>query len=184
MTRRVALSAGHSNVKGQDMGAVGVFFIEGEETVNLRNKLIEEFNYRNVVVNKDDNSNVTYQTVSLFKKYFGKKDIVVDLHFNASDNKLATGCEVLIPADYSDFEYELASTIASTISKTLGIVNRGVKTELQSARKKLLWMTIPAENILIEVCFITNAKDSSEYLSKRSMLVSDLVEVLTAYKNK
>jgi len=183
MKRRVAISAGHSNVPGQDMGAKGNLLTEGSEAVILRNLIVDRFKERNEVISIDPDNSVTGKTVALFKQYFNANDIVVDIHFNASSNPTATGCEVLVPAVASATELEIAGTLALDISKVLGIKNRGVKTELQSARKKLLWMTIPGENILIEICFISNDEDVRKYITNKEQLAKSIADVLIFYKN-
>lgn len=163
-SRRIAISAGHSNVQGQDQGAEGNGLIEGVETVKIRNRIKFHLERMGCKVSVDPDSSVTWKTVALFKKYFSARDVVIDLHLNAASSDRATGVEVLIPEKYSDFEHDLATELASEISSRLKIRNRGVKTELQTPRKKLLWMTIPAENILIEFFFISNPHDVSSYL--------------------
>lgn len=183
MKRRIAISAGHSNIPGQDMGARGELLTEGTEAVILRNLITDRFKERDEVVSVDPDNFVTGKTVALFKQYFGANDILVDIHFNAATNPSATGCEVLVPAVASEFELSLAKDLSNTISKILGIANRGVKTELQSARKKLLWMTIPGENILIEICFISNNDDVKHYITNKEKLAKAIADLLIAYKN-
>lgn len=151
--RRIALSAGHSTQPGVDNGAVYGKYNEGLEAANLRKIVKKGLEALGVTVNVDPDYSVTYQTVALFKKYFSGTDVAIDIHFNASNGK-GTGVECFIPSSYSAYEYNLGYQLAKYVSATLGIPNRGVKTELQSARKKLLWMTIPCETVLIEVSFI------------------------------
>lgn len=184
MKRRIAISAGHSNVPGQDMGAIGMGLTEGIETVKLRDLIVKEFKERNESVSVDPDSNVTWKTVALFKQYFSADDIVLDIHFNASLNAEANGVECLIPAGYDNFEHSLAQDLCLAVSNTLGIKNRGVKTELDSARKKLLWMTIPSKNVLLEVCFLTNKVDTVKYLKYTPILAEAIALVLLDYKYK
>lgn len=179
MKRRIAISAGHSNVKGQDRGAVSNGYIEGELTVELRDLIKEALNNTNVPCSIDPNSNVTFQTVALFRQYFNTgNDICIDIHFNAGGG---TGTEVLIPDNFSLVEQELATALAHVISSRLQIFNRGVKQEKYSARKKLFWMTIPAETILIEVAFLDNAKDMSSYNNQKVLLADEIASVLMSY---
>lgn len=182
MKRRIAISAGHSNVPGQDMGARGTMLTEGTEAAILRNLIVEEFKRRGEAVSVDPDKNVTFQTVALFKQYFKDNDILLDIHFNASTNPKATGCEVLVPAKASAYELSLGAMLSLLVSNVLGITNRGVKTELQSARKKLLWMTIPSETLLLEVCFITNDDDVRKYLANKVALVKEITTLLLNHK--
>jgi N-acetylmuramoyl-L-alanine amidase len=183
ITRKLALSAGHSNETGKDNGASYNNRIEGIETVKLRNALVEEFKLHHVTVNVDDDKNVTKETVALFSKYFEEQDILIDLHFNAAADVKATGVEVIIPEKYSTMEYSMGSDICRTISNTLNISNRGVKPESMSARGKLAWMHMIGETILIEVCFISNIKDMAKYDANFTLLVKELVSMILNYKS-
>jgi len=160
--RRIAISAGHTNVPGKDRGAVGNKQVEGNLTVEFRDLIKEQLNNWGITVSVDPNSSATGDMVRLFSKYFNGKDIVVDIHFNAAISEEANGTEVLIPASPTDFERDLAYELVREIS-SFGFANRGVKSELQSARKKLFFFTVPAETVLIEVCFISNARDMELY---------------------
>jgi len=179
MKRRIAISAGHSNVKGKDRGAAANGYIEGDFTVDLRNLIKDILNQRGITVNTDPDDSVTFQTVALFKKYFNTgNDICIDIHFNAGGG---TGTEVIIPDKHTPFERELGERLARVIASTIGITNRGVKLEKHTARKKLLWMSIPAETILIEVCFIDNAKDMSLYLRNKLSVAVFIADILELY---
>lgn len=184
MKRRIAISAGHSNTPGQDQGAISKTIIEGVETVNLRNLIVEEFKQRKEPINIDPDSNVTFKTVALFRQYFAEPDILLDIHFNSAINTSASGTEVLIPAQYDDFEYKLAYDLSYAVARVLAIPNRGVKTELDSARKKLMWMSIPGKNILLEVCFISNYSDATLYLEYKREVAKAITNVLLTYKYK
>ena len=182
INRKVALSAGHSNQNGKDNGAVYHGRVEGKETVKLRSDLVKKLKDHGIIANADVDSNVTFETVKLFKEYFGEHDIVIDIHFNASSSPSATGVEVLIPTKYSTMEYAMAVDMASVISYALGIRNRGVKREDESARGKLLFMSINAETILIEICFISNKTDMARYDTNYNKLVDKIAEVILNYK--
>lgn len=184
MSRRIAISAGHSNVPGKDRGAVGCGLIEGDETVKIRNRVKYHLERLGSKVSVDPDNNVTWQAVALFKKYFSDKDVVIDIHLNAAGSEKATGCEVVIPDKYTDFEYTVANELSTAISSSLKIRNRGVKVESQTARKKLLWMTIPAENLLIECFFITNPDDVASYTLYFDSMCKSIAEVLFKYKFK
>lgn len=189
--RRIAISAGHSNEPGKDNGAFSILnidgvptaFTEGHLTVELRNLIIEEAKKRDIVINKDGDKSVTFQTVALFKQWFRDKDIVIDIHFNAVDNPSASGTLCIVPKSSTSFERSLAGELAATISAAIGCKNRGVITEKESARKKLLFMTIPAENVLIEVCFITNFSDMFKYKNNKKLVAKAIVEILEKYRN-
>lgn len=182
MTRRIAISAGHSNVPGQDRGAIGNGLIEGVEAVKIRDRVKYYLERVGSKASVDPDSSVTWRTVALFKKYFSDRDIVVDIHLNAAGSEKATGCEVIVPVKYSAFERALADELCTAISVNLKIRNRGVKTEAQTPRKKLLWMTIPSENILIECFFITNPDDVASYTLYFDNMCAAIAGVLCKYK--
>lgn len=183
MKRRIAISAGHSNTKGRDEGAVGNGYIEGELTVELRQLVYNYILSKGIKCSIDKNDSVTFETVALFKQYFGAEDILIDIHFNSA-SPLATGTETLVPAEYDEFEYSLAYDLSRSISNVLNIKNRGVKTELESARKKLLWMTLKSKTVLIETCFISNKKEIENYIKNKENVARAIGDILIAYTNK
>jgi N-acetylmuramoyl-L-alanine amidase len=182
--RKAAISAGHSNTPGKDMGATGNGLTEGIETVKIRNKVKARLERMGVKVSVDPDDSVTGATVRLFKQYFKGKDVVIDIHLNAATSSMATGTEVIIPDVSTDFEKELAKELSLAISGALNITNRGVKTEAQTFRKKLLWMTIPAENILIECFFVSNTTDVKAYLMYGDKMCDKIAEVIYKYLQK
>jgi len=182
INRKLAISAGHSNDPDRDNGANHNGFIEGVETVKLRNALVTEFKTAGIIVNVDDDSNVTKETVKLFDQYFGEHDILIDLHFNAYHDETANGVEVIVPEKYTTMEYAMACDICRVISDSLNIRNRGVKPESQSARGSLAWMRLNAETILVEVCFISNKKDMTRYKANFNKLVKEIVNIISNYK--
>jgi N-acetylmuramoyl-L-alanine amidase len=182
--RTIFIGAGHSNTKGRDMGAVGNGYVEGELTVELRNLVIEELAKLGIKAERDGDNSVTLETVNFIRKKLFKPDsILVDIHFNAGP-AAATGCEVIIPASFSVFERDLADELSALISTTLQIRNRGRKTEAQTARKQLAWMRMAGDNILPEICFISNADDMSKYQAKKKELAYNMAALLKKWSSK
>ena len=62
--------------------------------------------------------------------------------------------------DANQTEIQFATAMAKTISDTLKIKNRGVKSEILSHRGRLGILHITNNSILIEVCFISNKRDN------------------------
>jgi hypothetical protein len=79
------------------------------------------------------------------------------------------------------FENAIANKLSNVISGTLGIANRGVKTELDSARRKLVWMSLPGEAILIETCFLSNESDMVRYNANFYVLCNNIAQVIGTY---
>ena len=181
--RTIYVSAGHSNKVGKDRGASGNGFIEGELTVEQRDLIVKELKKLGAKIVVDDNDSILAQTIAFFKNKTTKDCILVDLHWNAATPQ-ATGTEVLVPATPTKFETDLATDLSKVIANTLGIKNRGVKTELQSARKSLGWMRLTGENVLIETCFISNKNDMESYQKNKEELAKRIAIVLFEYANR
>ena len=181
--RTIFISAGHSNVLGKDRGASGNGFVEGILTVEQRDLIVKELKKLGAKFVVDNNDSILSQTMAFFRNKTTKNCILVDLHWNASSPQ-ATGTEVLVPASPTKFETDLATDLSKTISTILTIKNRGVKTELQSARKSLGWMRLTGENILIETCFISNKKDMDSYQKNKEELAKQIASILYEYSNK
>jgi N-acetylmuramoyl-L-alanine amidase len=182
--RKIFISAGHSNVSGRDRGALGVNgTIEGELTVALRKKVVSELNRLGANPITDIDRNVTRETVTFMIQNLVSRDIAIDIHFNAA-TKTATGTEVLIPFKSSEFERHLGNLLSYNIATVLGIRNRGLKTEADSARGRLIFMTPNCENILIEVCFITNENDMKAYNEKQNQVATIIAKCIISSLNK
>jgi len=187
--RTIFLSAGHSDTVNRDQGAQscehdGKVYSEGKLTTGFRKLLATALRDQEVKVIVDNDNTVTKETVGTIDDLLrigtlGEKDIAIDIHFNASAPN-ATGCEVLVPLKYSHTEMVIASHLVSAISEVLEIHNRGVKTEADSARGRLMFMTPVLNNILIEVCFISNESDLSKYLANQKELATVIAATLKA----
>ena len=81
----------------------------------------------------------------------------------------------------SKFERDIAGNLSDVISDTLGLKNRGVKTEIESHHGKLGWMRLNCENVLIEVCFITNTHDIKNYQTYKSILSENIASQLSKF---
>ena len=185
MVRKIFISSGHSNVPGKDMGADGLQGLkEGILTVELRNLVVKELKFFNQTAITDSDSFVTKDTVAIINALLDSRDIAIDLHFNAFAAESAKGCEVLIPFKSTQIERDLAQILVDNISAVLATKNRGVKTEADSARKHLMFMTPNCENILIEVCFITNKTDVLMYLTKKDVVAKVIAKCLYDFVTK
>jgi N-acetylmuramoyl-L-alanine amidase len=184
--RKVFIGAGHSNKVGKDRGAVGNGYIEGELAVELRDLIVSNLKKLGITPIIDENQNILSETIIKFKNLTSSNSIVLDIHWNAATPK-ATGTEVLIPSSYTSFEKKLAGNIATTISETLNIVkrgNNGVRTEAESHHGRLGWMRLNGENILIEVCFISNESDMIKYQKNKNILAENIAKILYEYSKE
>lgn len=191
--RTVFLSSGHSNTKRSngtyiEPGAVNGKWIEGDLTVRYVNKLAAKLRQLGVTVVTDDPSNTLKHTLSFFRNKTSPNSIVADIHWNSSANPKSTGTETLIPAKPTAFEVLLAKDISDDTSQCLNIPlrgnyqgHKGVKTELESHHGRLGWMTLTGENILIEMCFISNTGDMTSYFENEDKLVEAHAQTIFKY---
>jgi N-acetylmuramoyl-L-alanine amidase len=184
--RKIIVSAGHSakTGAGRDNGAASPYGIEGVEADIFRDLVVKELQNLGVNTVTDGDDTILADSIGTFKKIATEEDILVEWHFNSA-SPAATGTEVLIPDANTVLEKEIASKIANEISITLGIKNRGVKTEADSARGKLGWMRqLPGSNILPEICFISNKSDMEKYQTNKTKLAKNIANILASYVKK
>ena len=167
--RRVFLIAGHN---GSGTGANG-FIDEGKETVILRDLIAKKLKEMGVVVIKDDNLTPLTKIVQWLRNQITKKDICIDIHFNASSNNSANGSEVFIPTKNTPDELELANMFRESLSKFFK--DRGVSLESKSYHGKIAMLSgFDCCNVLLEVCFVGNKNDSDGYNSHKTELAYEL----------
>ena len=184
--RKIFISAGHSNKPGRDRGAIGNGYIEGSLTVEFRNLLVEELKKLGNSPIIDEDNTILSETLTKFPNITTNNSIVLDIHWNAATPK-ATGTETLIPSEYTKFEYNLAKDLSNTVSNILNIPIRGVngvKKESDSHHGRLGWMRLNGENVLMEVCFITNENDMISYQKNKLKLVKNIAKLLFEYSQE
>lgn len=174
--RKIWLSAGHG---GTDPGASGSGFIEADLAIELRDlvrgRLPDETN-----VWTDPNAWATATTAPHIQSNSKSGDIVCDIHFNAY-NGSAQGVEVIVPDSPTAYEIKLASAIARGIALVIKSPLRGtngVKTESETARKRLAMMRPAGENVLIEVCFIDNRDEMGRYQLNKLTVAKVIADAL------
>lgn len=178
--RKIIISAGHG---GTDPGASGNGFIERDLAIELRNLIISELKALGISAMSDDDKNALKQTLLWLRGKFTTGDILLDIHWNAASNPEANGSEVIIPQIASTFEKDLAAAILKCFT-SFGYRDRGVKPETETARKSLGWMRPNAENILIEVCFISNVTDMKLYQANKNGIARRLAATLAHFRSK
>jgi N-acetylmuramoyl-L-alanine amidase len=181
---KIYISAGHSP---KQPGASGNGYKEELLTIELRDLIVAELKLLGVNPIIDSNENALTHSIAFFKNLVGSESIVLDIHFNASAIPTAKGTETLIPKDYNLFEYELATDLSHVMSYVLGTPKRGtngVKTELESHHGSLGWMRLKGNNVLLEVCFISNPIEMNEYEAKKEVLAKGLASVLFSHSKK
>lgn len=180
--RPLFLSAGHSTKPGSDNGATGNGVIEGITTAEFRLLLFTELKRIGVHAFVDGDHSVLSDTLGWLKRFVTKDSVAIDIHVDSA-TPTATGCTVFIPDSSTQFEKDFAAAISDSLSKSLGIRNRGVKPESLSARKKLAWMNVPCENILIELFFLSNKYDVEAYNKNKHKAARELALVIKKHIN-
>ena len=173
--KTLIIGAGHG---GTDSGAVGSGYKERDLAIEFRNLLVAELQKLSVPCITDPDANALKDSLVYFKNYFKPDSLNVDIHWNAA-SPAATGTEVLINTQATPFEKQLGAKIADTIAIILNIKNRGLKTELQSARGSLAWMKQLGRNYIIEMCFISNKTDMDKYQAKKYELSKAIAIILS-----
>lgn len=176
MARKLIISAGHGGI---DSGAVGNGYIERDLTIELRDLVVSELSSLGVKAETDPNQNALKETLAWLRGKFGSRDVLFDIHYNAGP-AAAKGAEVIIPDVSSDYEKKLAEALLKVLVD-VGFKNRGVKPEALTARKKLGWMRPVAENVLIEICFISNATDMKLYQANKHTIAKKIANVLKTF---
>lgn len=174
-------SAGHHD---KDPGAISPNskMKEADLTKEFRNlvtQFLEELNAK-FITDKDNETNSQYQ--SRIKP--GTGSVILDVHFNASANPLANGTEMIVNNNASDLSIQMAEELAKGTAQILGIKNRGVKTERDTARGRIGILNLKAGiSVLAEICFLTNAEDITKYFHNKEELACFYAQTLIKYDN-
>lgn len=172
---KIFLSAGH---RGKGTGAVGIID-EGSETIILRDAIAAHMTSPNVVVVRDNNAASLSSVVASINQQSTSKDISLDIHFNASSNSSANGCEVLVSQYASESTIKMAKGLLDTCVGVLGIKSRGVKKENAGQHSKLAMLSgVKPKAMLLEVCFVGNSEDVRKYRLKKDGLAKSIANYL------
>lgn len=177
MARKIILSAGHG---GTDPGATENGYIERDLAIELRNLIVAELKSLGINALVDDDKNALKQTLLWLRGKFTSGDILLDIHWNSSDNPDAKGTEVFIPDESSSFERTFSLELLKCLTM-FGFKSRGVRPESESARKTLGWMRPNAENFLIEICFMSNPIDMKLYQANKQSIARRIALTLNQY---
>lgn len=159
------ISAGHHL---KDSGAIGVHSQkESKLAMEFRDLVIPKLKMKNVTVITDNDNETLGQYLQRIQT--GTGSVVCEYHFDAF-NKKASGCTALVADGASQNSMDYAKELADSTSKILGIPNRGVKKESDSARGRLALMRENGIVCLMELCFIDNEDDMRKYHTHKAAL--------------
>ncbi|WP_027378193.1 N-acetylmuramoyl-L-alanine amidase [Chryseobacterium daeguense] len=174
----IFISAGHHNT---DPGAVANGYVERDLTKDARNLIIPSLDLKNVIQDKDFETNSQYQR----RIKPGSGSVVFDIHFN-SGSPAAGGTECYVNAkDFADknsLSYKMADEISKATSRILGIRNRGVKADNQSQHSRIGILNLGSGiSVLWEICFISSVIDMQNYIQKKNELLKEVAAILEKY---
>lgn len=171
----IYLSAGHWL---GDSGAVGVNGRqENEETIKLRDLVRSHIKPEYRVITDKDTENL-YEYLRRIGP--GNASVVLELHFDSYNGK-ASGSTCLVMDGASDNSRSFASDLSQATAQTLGIDNRGCKSESDSARGRLGLVHKSGITALLEVCFIDNPDDMKKYDQNVEVLAVRIANLLMVY---
>lgn len=179
----IFITSGHNN---SDVGAIGNGFREADLTKELRDKVVAILKAKGIQTTVDNDNETLAQVIARLNP--NESDLALDLHWNASDNPSAGGVETFIPDRHTVHEKAAASELSRSIASILniktrgGLVGAGVKTESESARKRLgILNNEKGINLLVEMCFITNKSEMDKYQLKKDQIALMIADFLIKY---
>lgn len=181
------MTGGHQIVNGVGTGVKSPWFEEAEMARHFITK-VADYMYNeyglSIVTDKDYWS--LAHVVQWLKRQVTQEDIVIDVHFNAFHKPEANGTEVFVPHDSTTKERHIAKKLLDCIVKTLGTKSRGIKPEGASQHARLAMLSQPykAQNVLIEICFITNTGDVDKFLWNFDDLVKNMGDTINQLYNE
>lgn len=162
---RLLISAGHT-LTGKGTGAVG-FINESQENRVLAKFIVEHLKKLGHEVDYHEvNSGSDYIEQQAKKANSKNYDLVVQIHFNSSDNAAANGTEVIYRSSKGKVFAQKVQDKLKTEFK-----DRKIKHDINDLKRDLGWLRLtnpPA--ILIETCFVSNKADTDKYTSNREKI--------------
>lgn len=173
MDKPILVSAGHTNIRGLDRGAEGSGYIEGLETLRLRNATAGFLRLAGLDVVEDgaDGENEPLKKALALAR---SSRLAVEYHFNAGP-ATATGIEVLSKIRHR----RLAQMIASAIAGATGLRlrgDKGWKADDSGQHHRLAFCE--AGGLIVEVCFISNGADMAAYQRNFEAICRGVARVL------
>lgn len=112
----------------------------------------------------------------------GSGSVVVEYHMDAASPS-ATGATAFVANNHDKYDAAMAKELVDATASTLGIRNRGVKTEKESNRGTLAIPRVTGTSTLIELGFITNAGDLKALEDNMDALAEKHARILMKYED-
>ncbi len=172
----VLVSAGHSTISPVDSGAVGNGHKESVLALALRDAVAANLREYGGVKVIEDGADGISEPLRKAIALAATADVAVEIHFNASANPTATGIETLAKAKHK----KLAQKLCGAIEMATGLKLRGGEGgwRLDSSGQHHRLGFCEAGGLVIEICFISNAKDVAAYLANFQKVAENLARVL------
>ena len=175
----IFILAGHHN---NDPGAISPHTGEKEAdlTKELAGMVTERINdiAPDIETWNDDPNDALNRVVAKISERITNKDIICDIHFNSFHSSSATGFEVIVSNNAGQVSKSIANDLCDIIPKVIGISNRGVKTESQTARGRLAIVNLPGVAVLIETAFLSNPTDMDKYHKQKHWVADEIARIL------
>lgn len=177
---RIGIIAGHCD---RGTGAHGKLD-EGAETIIMRDMVADICRRRGYDVFTDDNKMALSKVVTAVNRALMSVDYCVDIHFNASSDITAHGCETVIADAAGNKTLYFADEMLAAVCQAGGFKRRDVKREHQTPHKILAMCrdTRPHTTIL-EICFCTNESDVRLYQEHKQTIANAIADVLIKYSD-
>lgn len=166
--RQIVITAGHSNA---DPGAKNGVVTEAHVVTDFRNLVAFYLTQSNAEFTTDG---VGSENLPLGQaiKLITPGALAVEFHCNAFTNPAATGVETLS----QERDKPAGTRLCAVVADTLGIVNRGAKSEGSGQHSRLGF--VRAGGIILELFFISNPEDLRRYLDKKWVLAREVASEL------
>ena len=166
--KSVFVSAGHSQT---DPGAVAFGRREADIGVEFRN-IVAFYLQRAGIKHELDGHGTQNLPLATAAARAKKHPIGVEFHCNAAGAASATGVETLSgPKDMA-----LGGRISRAVATSLGIRDRGAKPENAGQHHRLAF--VQAGGIIVELFFLTNARDLAQYDARKWVAGRAVADVL------
>ena len=154
----VFINAGHHLL---DPGGFSNPHKENQLTIELRNAIESLFVRTDLEYGIVPDELNLRQSIDWINKRADENDIAFSIHFNAHSNKFVLGTEAYF---FNNREHQMAEIFSRTISKSLGINNRGAKADTLTWVGSLGWVRrLKCDSVLVEVCYLTSPIDMARY---------------------
>lgn len=171
--KKIYISAGHNVTAGRGNGAKSAYGDEAVLAAGLRAEIVAAIPTAYI----DSDAMKLSEVVTDVNRRVGKNGLAVEIHFNSVTDPTCNGTVCVVANKASTASRLRAAEICDIVSKSLGTINRGVKTESELGRSRLAFVRdtlCPA--VIVEICFISNKEDMDRFYMNRTTLVNNLIE--------